>query len=63
MEGEDSELKEKCSELMGTHFTIGKINSDDNSGFQNVKNRINCRIPPNSKQISQQSLHMVCMAE
>jgi hypothetical protein len=23
--GEDSELEETCSELVGTHFTIGKI--------------------------------------
>jgi hypothetical protein len=25
MAGEDSELEETCSELAGTHFTIGKI--------------------------------------
>jgi hypothetical protein len=25
MAGEDSELVELCSELAGTHFTIGKI--------------------------------------
>jgi hypothetical protein len=25
MAGEDSKLKEMCSELAGTHFTIGKI--------------------------------------
>jgi hypothetical protein len=25
MAGEDSEPKETCSELAGTHFTIGKI--------------------------------------
>ncbi len=25
MAGEDSELEEMCSELTGTHFTIGKI--------------------------------------
>jgi hypothetical protein len=25
MAGEDSELEKRCSELSGTHFTIGKI--------------------------------------
>jgi hypothetical protein len=34
MAGEDSEPEKMCSELAGTHFTIGKINSNENSGFQ-----------------------------
>jgi hypothetical protein len=32
MAGEDSKPEKTCSELAKTHFTIGKINSDENSG-------------------------------
>jgi hypothetical protein len=45
-----------CSELAGTHFTIRKINSDENSGVQKVWNRINCTIPRNSERISAEFL-------
>jgi hypothetical protein len=38
---------------MGTYFTIGKINSNENSRVQKVRNWINCGILRNSKQISQ----------
>jgi hypothetical protein len=38
MAGEDFEPEKTCSELVGTHFTIGKINSDENSGVQKVQN-------------------------
>jgi hypothetical protein len=31
MAGEDSKQEETCSELAGTHFMIGKINSNENS--------------------------------
>jgi hypothetical protein len=34
MAGEDSEPEELCSELTVTHFTIGKIKSNENSGVQ-----------------------------
>ncbi len=47
--------KKTCSELAGTHFTIGKINFNENSGVQKVWNWINRRIPRNSKRISQPS--------
>jgi hypothetical protein len=36
MAEEDSEPEKTCSELAGTHFTIEKINSDENSGAQKV---------------------------
>ncbi len=55
MVGEDSEPEEMCSELAGTHFTIGKINSDENSGVQKVQNWINRGIPRNFEWISQPS--------
>ncbi len=47
--------KKMCSELAGTHFTIGLKKSDENSGVQKVRNWINCKIPRNSEQISQPS--------
>ncbi len=55
MVGEDSKPEETCSELAGTHFTIGKKNSDENSVVQKVRNWINCGIPWNSEWISQPS--------
>jgi hypothetical protein len=56
MAGEDSKPKKMRSELAGTHFTIGKIKSDEKSGVQKVWNRINRGYLQNSKQISQPSL-------
>jgi hypothetical protein len=53
MVGEDSEPEKTCSELVGTHFTIEKKNSDESSGVQKVRNQINHGIPWNSKWISQ----------
>ncbi len=44
MAGEDSEPEKMCSELAGTHFTIGKIKFDENSGVQKVRNQIKCGI-------------------
>jgi hypothetical protein len=55
MAGEDSEPEKTSSELAGTHFTIGKKKSDENSGVQKVQNRNNCGIPRNSERISQSS--------
>jgi hypothetical protein len=46
--GEDSEPEETCSELAGTHFTIRKLNSDENSSVQKVWNQNNGGIPQNS---------------
>jgi hypothetical protein len=34
MAGEDSKPAGTCSKLVGTHFRIGKIISDENSGVQ-----------------------------
>ncbi len=56
MVGEDFELAGTCYELAGTHFMIRKINSNENSGVQMVRNRNNCGIPRNSEQISQPRL-------
>jgi hypothetical protein len=58
MAGEDSELAGTCSELVGTHFTIGKINSDENSGVQKVRNWNNRVIPRNFERNSQPKLMM-----
>jgi hypothetical protein len=55
MAGEDSKPEKMCSELAETHFTIGKINSNENSGVQKVRNQINPGIPWNSEWISQPS--------
>jgi hypothetical protein len=55
MAGEYSEPEKICSELAGTHNTIKKLNSDENSGVQKVRNRINRGISRNSERISQQS--------
>jgi hypothetical protein len=59
MVGEDSEPKKMCSELAGTHFYDQKNkNSDENSGVQKVRNRVNRGIPWNSEQISQPRLSL-----
>ncbi len=54
MAEEDSELEKTSSEMVvGTHFTIRKKKSDENSGVQKVQNQNNCGIPRNSERISQ----------
>ena len=55
MAGEDSKPEKMSSELARTYVTIRKLNSDDNSGVQKVRNRINCEILWNSEQTSQPS--------
>jgi hypothetical protein len=53
MAGEDSKPEKTSSELVGSHFMIGKKNSDENSGVQKVLNWKNCGILWNSERISQ----------
>ncbi len=55
MAGEDSKPEKTSSELAGTHFTIKKKHSDENSGVQKVQNWNNRGIPRNSEWISQPS--------
>jgi hypothetical protein len=46
----------KCVQNWREHILLSeKQNSDENSGVQKVRNRINCGIPWNSKRISQPS--------
>jgi hypothetical protein len=53
MAGKYSKKSGTCSKLAGTCFTLEKQNSDQNSGRKKVRNQNNCRIPQNSKWISQ----------
>jgi hypothetical protein len=55
MAGEDSKPEGTCSELAGTHFTIGKIKFNENSKVQKIRNQNNCGMPLDSKWISQPS--------
>ncbi len=41
-----------------TFYDQKKLNSDENSGVQKVRNWNNCVIPRNSKRISQPSMHI-----
>jgi hypothetical protein len=53
MAGEDSELAGTYSKLAGTIFTIGKWNSNENSGVEKVQNQNNPGFLRNSDWISQ----------